>query len=75
MCLAVPAQIVSIDDKYGYIKSMGVEGKVNIGLIENPEVGSYVLIHGGFAIQKIDQSYFNYLNDFFSNAIEYEFDE
>jgi hydrogenase expression/formation protein HypC len=34
-------------------------------LIENPKAGEYVLVHIGCAIEKIDEKYFNDLNEVF----------
>lgn len=63
MCLAVPAMIVSIHNTHAWVKTMGVRQKINIQLIPPPMVGEYVLIHAGFAIEKIDADYFSFLRD------------
>ncbi len=61
MCLAVCGKIKSIDIPFASIDIKGVETCVNIDLVENPEKGDYVLVHAGFAIEKVDEEYFNYL--------------
>lgn len=63
MCLAVPAKIISINDKYAYAEIMGIRQKINVQLIDNPIPGDHVLIHAGFAIEKIDESLNIFLND------------
>lgn len=63
MCLAIPAMIVSVEDRYAYTETMGIKKKVNVQLIDAPVSGDYVLIHAGFAIEKIDADYFTFLND------------
>lgn len=57
MCLAIPGQIVELDDlgQYATVDVSGVRRKVNIGLLkpEDVTVGDWVLIHVGFAMSKI----------------------
>jgi len=52
MCLAVPAEIVELDQWQAVVDLEGVRREVNVAFIENPQVGDYVLLHAGFAIQK-----------------------
>lgn len=54
MCLAVPAKIITVDNIHAWTETMGVGQKVNIQLIDSPMVGDYILVHAGFAIEKID---------------------
>lgn len=63
MCLAVPAKIIFVDDIHAWAETMGVRQRVNIQLIDAPLPGDYILVHAGFAIEKIDQEYFGFLND------------
>jgi hydrogenase expression/formation protein HypC len=55
MCLSIPAKIVSIDGNIGQVSTGGAFFKVGLHLIENPEIGEYILLHAGFAIQKISE--------------------
>lgn len=55
MCLAVPMKIVEIDGDEGFVKSSGLKRKVNFSLIKNPKIGEYVLLHAGFAIEKVKE--------------------
>lgn len=58
MCLAVPAQVVEIIDEERQIAKVdigGVRRSISIALIDNVKVGDWVLVHVGFAIQKIDE--------------------
>jgi hydrogenase expression/formation protein HypC len=56
MCLAVPYTIGKIfPDGSARAASRGVEAVVRLDLIENPAVGDTVLVHAGFAIQKLDR--------------------
>ncbi len=63
MCLAVPARIVSIEKLHAWAETMGVRQRVNIHLIDSPVPGDYILVHAGFAIEKIDSEQFRFLND------------
>jgi len=56
MCVAIPAKIISKDDLMATIEVYGARRQVNLMLLpEEAEVGDYVLVHAGFAIQKIDE--------------------
>lgn len=65
MCLAIAAQIRSIDKNYAIVHVMGIEYEVNIQLIDNPNEGDYVLVHAGCGIQKIDQNDYNFLQEIY----------
>lgn len=70
MCLAVPAQIIVLEEYSAIIDIMGIESKVNAQLIEEPKVGDYILVHAGCAIQKIDTDYFEELQKIFQSILE-----
>jgi hydrogenase nickel incorporation protein HypA/HybF len=56
MCLAVPSRIVALDNLIATIDVYGARKQVSVMLLpEEPRVGDYVLVHAGFAIQKIDK--------------------
>lgn len=56
MCLAVPSKIVELKDTIATIDVHGVRRDVSILLLpEDVSIGDYVLVHAGFAIQKIDK--------------------
>ena len=56
MCLAIPSKITEINDQMGVIDVAGVQREASLLLIENPQVGDWVIVHAGFAIQKIDDA-------------------
>ena len=61
MCLAVPGKIVSIDKSNGQMKMAkvnfgGVIKEVCLDWIEEPKIGEFVLVHVGFAINRIDEA-------------------
>ncbi|MEA4973983.1 hypothetical protein SDC9_109685 [bioreactor metagenome] len=61
MCLAVPAKVIKINSPHAEVDIMGVMKEINILLIDNLRVGDKVMVHAGFAINKIDDEYFNFL--------------
>lgn len=60
MCLSIPSKIKSIDKELNtcVVDTMGVERSASLDLIdEEVKIGDYVLIHIGFAMNKIDEEY------------------
>ncbi|MBN2053025.1 HypC/HybG/HupF family hydrogenase formation chaperone [Candidatus Woesearchaeota archaeon] len=55
MCYAIPARIISIEGDSAEVDYGGVLKKVNVSLVDNPKKGDFVLIHTGFAIEKLDK--------------------
>ena len=55
MCLGIPAKIVKIENNMGTIDVEGTQKEVSLLLQEDAKVGDYVIVHAGFAIQKIDE--------------------
>lgn len=56
MCLAVPSKIVCIDDLLATVDVYGARRDISLLLMpEKVEIGDYVIVHAGFAIQKIDR--------------------
>lgn len=56
MCLAIPSKIISKNGFEATVDLYGARKKVSLMLLpEDASVGEYVLVHAGFAIQKIDE--------------------
>lgn len=55
MCLAIPSKIVEINDQMAVIDVDGVRREASLLMLEDPRIGDYVIVHAGFAIQKIDE--------------------
>jgi len=53
MCLSIPGRVISIDGDSAEVDFMGVKKSVGTMLLEDVKVGDYVLVHSGFAIEKI----------------------
>ena len=56
MCLAIPSKIIEINDQMGVIDVAGVKRETSLLLLEEPRVGDWVIVHAGFAIQKLDEA-------------------
>ncbi len=55
MCLAVPMRVVEIKGSQASADLGGVKRWVNLALLEDVKTGDYIVVHAGFAIQKLDQ--------------------
>lgn len=56
MCLAVPGKIIKIkNNNEADIDFGGVLRSVQLDFLPNSKVGDYVIVHAGFAIQKLDK--------------------
>ena len=55
MCLAVPLEIDRLlDDKRAVVMQADTQLEINVSLISDPRPGDYVIVHAGFAIDKLD---------------------
>ncbi|AJP60120.1 hydrogenase assembly protein HupF (plasmid) [Pandoraea vervacti] len=60
MCLAIPGELLSVDDddpltRQGRVAFGGVVMPVNLAYVPKARPGDYVLVHAGFAIAVIDE--------------------
>lgn len=55
MCLAIPGKILEINGNSALVDFDGIKQNVIIALIQNPEIGKYVIIHAGYAIEMINE--------------------
>ncbi|MHA2146984.1 MAG: HypC/HybG/HupF family hydrogenase formation chaperone [Candidatus Thorarchaeota archaeon] len=53
MCLAVPALVLSIDGDFAQVDFGGASKRICVTLLPELEVGEYVIIHTGYAIEKL----------------------
>ncbi len=55
MCLAIPALVEQRNaDDSAVVNLGGVRQAISLALVEDIEVGDYVIVHAGFALQKLD---------------------
>ena len=55
MCLAVPGRVIEIKGKVAVVDFGGVRREVRLDLLPNVEAGDYVIVHTGFAIERLDE--------------------
>jgi len=55
MCLAVPLRLIEIHDKEAVAEAGGIRRTVRVDFIPNPQVGDYVLVHAGFAMERLGE--------------------
>ena len=55
MCLAIPMIVKEIEGDAAVVEAGGIRKNVRLDLLENVTLGDYVLIHTGYAIEKIDK--------------------
>jgi hydrogenase expression/formation protein HypC len=56
MCLAIPMRIREIRaDGLGIGDLDGAEHEVDLSLVADPRVGDHVIVHAGYAIEKLDE--------------------
>ena len=53
MCLAVPLQIESMDGPEAIGVRDGIRRKIRLDFIPDPQIGEYVIVHAGFAIERL----------------------
>jgi len=55
MCLSIPAEIISIDGEMAKVSIGGTIVNASLQLLENPKIGEFVLLHSGFAIERLSK--------------------
>ena len=57
MCIAAPAKVVELnkDDKIAFVEFGGVKQKARIDLMPDIQLDDYVLVHAGYAIEKLTE--------------------
>ncbi len=55
MCLSIPSRVISINGNKAIVSVGGTEYEASLQLVEDIKVNDYVLLHTGFAIQKISE--------------------
>ena len=55
MCLSIPSKVISINSDMAIVSVGGTEYEASLQLLTDVKVGDYILLHTGFAIQKISE--------------------
>jgi len=56
MCLAIPGRIESVRDNIARADFSGIKREVSLDLVPEAKEGDFVLVHAGFAIQKLEEA-------------------
>ena len=55
MCLAIPLEVIEINDNIAKVSIGNTTREAYLDLMDKVEVGDFVLVHAGFAIEKLDK--------------------
>jgi hydrogenase expression/formation protein HypC len=55
MCLAVPMRLIKREGDIGVVELGGVKREINLMLLSDAKVDEYLIVHAGFAIQRLDE--------------------
>jgi hydrogenase expression/formation protein HypC len=56
MCLAVPMKVIEVSDNTARVEVGGTQRTIGLDIINpKPNIGEYVIVHAGFAINVIDE--------------------
>jgi len=77
MCLAVPGQVLDIEgdtplERVGRVSFAGVFKNINLAFVPDAEIGSYVLVHAGFAISVLDEAEAERVFDYLDTIADHE---
>ena len=56
MCVAYPMKVIAVEGAVATVSFGDTEQKVSLALLEDVKVGEYLIIHAGFALQKLSVS-------------------
>lgn len=55
MCLAVPLKLIEINGKTAVGEAMGMTRELRVDFIPDPQIGDFVIVHAGFAIERLPE--------------------
>jgi hydrogenase expression/formation protein HypC len=55
MCLSIPGKVIKIENEFAEVSVGGTIVKVGMQMVDDVNEGDYVLVHAGFALQKINE--------------------
>lgn len=73
MCLAVPMRIKSVDGFAAVCEAKGIEREISLFMLQGEEIqpGDHVLVHVGYAIQKVSEEDARSSWDLFDEILEH----
>jgi hydrogenase expression/formation protein HypC len=57
MCLGIPMRVKKIKGNFAKVESGRLIRTINIQMLADIKVGDFVIVHAGFAIEKLDPKY------------------
>ena len=72
MCLAVPMKVVSLQNGVGIAEMSGVKKEISFMMLPEAGIGDYVIVHAGFAIQKLNEEEAQKTLDLFKEMADLE---
>ena len=54
MCLGIPMKIKKIEGSFAIVEAAHLSRRISIEMLPKVKIGDYVIVHAGFAIQKLD---------------------
>jgi hydrogenase expression/formation protein HypC len=70
MCLAIPAEVVSLTGTIATVSVEGARREVDVSLVEELAVGDYVLVHAGFALHRWDEEDYRIWKEIHDQMVE-----
>ena len=55
MCLAIPMKVIELNGQQAIVEQEGVTRNIRVDFLENLQLGEYVLVHAGVAIERIGE--------------------
>jgi len=55
MCLSLPARVISVEGDMARVSVGGAVFSAGLQMVEDVSVGDYILLHAGFAIEKMKE--------------------
>jgi hydrogenase expression/formation protein HypC len=55
MCLGIPAKIIKVEGEFAEANIDGATIRIGLQMVDNIEPGDYVLVHAGYALEKISE--------------------
>ena len=55
MCVALPCKLIAIEGNRGLAEIGGSQVKTRLDMLPDAQLGDYVLVHAGFAIERVDE--------------------
>jgi hydrogenase expression/formation protein HypC len=56
MCLAIPFRLIEINGTSAVGEALGMKREIRVDFIPEPQIGDYVIVHAGFAIERLAEA-------------------